>query len=345
MALPARNPPLRPLRSDGADDPLFEQCATAMAIADRALDLRAINPALHEWLAAGARNWRGAALALLDAKPPLLCEAAMRAFEQNRRVWLREARLRTAIGDRLADVALTPLDEHRLLLEIQPAVEASSSTRWSESLRGFAHEVRGPLAGMRGAAQLLRRKVGTADLAEMAELIVGEVDRLAGLSDRLLHAGAKPRLARVNIHEILERVAALAAAGKNAPAIRRDYDPSLPTTAVDADRLQQAILNLVGNAIEAGAGQLVLRTRVEHRSRVADHGGRLAVRVDVIDDGRGVPAELADTLFEPLVSGRAGGSGLGLAIAREIAREHGGELSHSGRPGATTFSLLLPITE
>jgi two-component system nitrogen regulation sensor histidine kinase GlnL len=346
MTAPAFPPPSSaPSPRAAADAALFEQCATAMAIADRALDLRAINPALHEWLAAGARNWRGAALALLDAKPPRLCEAAARAFAQNRRIWLRETRLRTAIGDRLADVALTPLDEDALLVEVQPATEASPSTRLSESLRGFAHEVRGPLAGMRGAAQLLSRRVGQPDLAEMAELILGEVDRLAGLSDRLLHAGAQPRLARVNVHEIVERVAALAAAGGDAPAIRRDYDPSLPAALVDADRLQQAILNLVGNAVEAGARTLVLRTRAEHRPRLGEHGARLAVRIDVVDDGPGVPAELADTLFEPLVSGRAGGSGLGLAIAREIAREHGGELGHSGHPGATVFSLRLPIAE
>lgn len=226
-----------------------------------------------------------------------------------------------------------------------PRGDAAAGTRWSESLRGFAHEIRGPLAGMRGAAQLLQRRVEAADLAELAALIVGEVDRLAQLSDRLLHAGAKPRLARVNIHEVVERVAVLVAAGADAPRIRRDYDPSLPAVLVDADRVQQALLNLARNAIEAGAQELQLRTRADHGARVGDHGVRLAVRIDLADDGRGVPAELADTLFEPLVSGRADGSGLGLALAREIAREHGGELSHASRPGATVFSLLLPVTE
>ncbi|MEO5559472.1 MAG: ATP-binding protein, partial [Dokdonella sp.] len=220
-----------------------------------------------------------------------------------------------------------------------------ASTRLSESLRGFAHEVRGPLAGMRGAAQLLQRRVDAPELVEMAGLIVSEVDRLAALSDRLLHSSAKPRLARVNIHEIIERVAALVTAGAVAPRIRRDYDPSLPTVLVDADRVQQALLNLARNAIEADARELVLRTRVEHAARVGDHPVRLAVRIDLADDGCGVPVELADTLFEPLVSGRADGSGLGLALAREIAREHGGELSHVSRPGATVFSLLLPVTE
>jgi two-component system nitrogen regulation sensor histidine kinase GlnL len=317
-----------------------------MAIVSRDQTLQAANPALHEWLAAGSRSWLGESVAVLDAKPPQICDAVARAFAQERRVWLREARLRTAIGDRAADLALTPLDAQTLLLEVLPARgDVTAGTRLSESLRGFAHEVRGPLAGMRGAAQLLQRRVEAPDLFELAGLIIGEVDRLAELSDRLLHAGAKPRLARVNIHEIVERVAALVTAGVGTQRIRRDYDPSLPAVIVDADRVQQALLNLARNAIEADAHELVLRTRAEHGARIGDHAVRLALRIELADDGHGVPAEIADTLFEPLVSGRADGSGLGLALAREIAREHGGELGYASRPGATVFSLLLPVTE
>jgi len=325
---------------------LSEQSATPMALVDRDHALLAANPALHDWFGGAARGWRGEPLALLDARPPLLSEATERAFVEQRRVWLREARVRTAIGDRGADLALTPLDADALLLEVLPiAAEPSTTTRLSESLRGFAHEVRGPLAGMRGAAQLLQRRLD-ADERELAGLIVAEVDRLASLSERLLHAGAKPRLARVNVHEIVERVAALATTGADAPLrLRRDYDPSLPAVRVDADRLLQALLNLVRNALEAGAHELVLRTRAEHAARIGERAVRLAARIDVVDDGRGVPAELADTLYEPLVSGRPDGSGLGLALAREIAREHGGDLGHASRPGATVFSLLLPVSE
>jgi two-component system nitrogen regulation sensor histidine kinase GlnL len=324
---------------------LSEQCATPMAVIDRGLDLRALSPALIEWLGGGAKVRRGDALALLDATPPSLCDAATRAFTQERRVWLREARLRCAIGDRLADLALTPLGFDGLLLEVMPATETLAGTRLSESLRGFAHEVRGPLAGMRGAAQLLQRRLDAPDLRELAGLVIGEVDRLSGLSERLLHTGSKPRLARVNVHEIVERVAALASAGADALEVRRDYDPSLPPVRVDADRVQQALLNLSRNALEAGARGLVLRTRAEHAARIGDQVVRLAARIDIVDDGRGVPAAVADTLYEPLVSGRADGSGLGLAIAREIAREHGGELGHVSRPGATVFSLLLPVAD
>lgn len=314
-----------------------------MALVDRSACLRSLNPALRDWLAAGARPWRGVALAELDATPPRVCDAVARAFAQERRVWLRAARLRSALGDRGADLALTPLDAGMLLLEVLPAATEPAS-HLSESLRGFAHEVRGPLAGVRGAAQLLQRRVAAPDLVELADLIVDEVDRLAALSDRLLHTGASPRLARVNVHEVIERVAALVAAESPSPRLRRDYDPSLPPLAIDADRVQQALLNLARNALDAGAGELTLRTRAEHGARIGEHAVRLALRIDVADDGRGVSAALAETLFEPLVSGRADGSGLGLAIAREIAHEHGGELGYVSRPGATVFSLLLPVT-
>lgn len=323
----------------------LDQCATPMAIVDRDGIVRVANPALCDWLASGSRSWRGEAFALLDAKPPQLVAAASRASRGQRRVWLRDARLRTAIGDRAADVAITPLDDDTLLIEVQaPGIEASGQ-RLSESLRGFAHEVKGPLAGVRGAAQLLHRHLQAPDLVELAQLIMTEVDRVANLSDRLLRAGAKPRLARTNIHEVVEKVAALIGAEARAPEIRRDYDPSLPAISADADRLQQALLNLARNAVEAGARTLSLRTRAEHAARLGERTWRLALRIDVGDDGRGVPHDLSETLFEPLVSGRPDGTGLGLAIAREIAREHGGDLSHVSRPGATTFTLLLPVAD
>ena len=324
---------------------IVDACATAIAVIDADSVVRAANPALCEWLGSGSRTWRGDALAMLDAKPPHLTDAASRAVAEQRRIWLRDARLRTAIGDRGADLAFTPIDDGLVLIELHASNAEPASLRLSESLRGFAHEVKGPLAGVRGAAQLLRRRLDAPDLVELAELIMAEVDRVATLSDRLLRAGAKPRLARTNIHEAVERVAALVAAEPAAPSIRRDYDPSLPPINADADRLQQALLNLARNAVEAGAQNLTLRTRAEHSARIGERTLRLALRIDVCDDGRGVPTELAETLFEPMVSGRADGSGLGLAIAREIAREHGGELGYASRPGATVFTILLPVSD
>lgn len=316
---------------------------TGIAILDADLRLRDVNPALVERFGS-ARRLQGESLAALDAAPPALAEAATRARTEQRTLVLRAAAVRGSTADNPCDLAFIPLPEDRVLLELYPHVPGppTGAPQLSESLRGFAHEVKNPLAAVRGAAQLLRRRLDSPELAELAELILAEVDRLAALADRLLQSGGKPRLTRIGIHEVTERVAALIAA--QSPEVRqtRDYDPSLPPLNGDADRLTQVLLNLARNAVEAGAGQLIWRTRAEHAARIGDHGVRLALRIDLVDDGAGVPPELADTLFQPLVSGRAAGSGLGLALAREIAHEHGGDLRYSSSAGATVFSLLVP---
>lgn len=321
----------------------WEQSRTALAILDADLRLRELNPALVDRLGS-ARRLQGEPLAALDAAPPTLTDAAMRAQSEQRTLVLRAAAVRGSVVEHACDLAFIPLGANRLLLEMYPQTVCAptNAPHLSESLRGFAHEVKNPLAGVRGAAQLLRRRLHTPELAELADLILAEVDRLAALADRLLQSGGKPRLARIGIHEVTERVAALIAAQSPEVKQARDYDPSLPTLNGDADRLTQVLLNLARNAVEAGAGQLTWRTRAEQSARIGDHGVRLALRVDLADDGNGVPAELAETLFQPLVSGRADGSGLGLALAREIAHEHGGDLRYNSRPGATVFSLLLP---
>lgn len=310
------------------------------------LRLASLNPALAEWLGTGLKRWLGAALATLDSEPPRLQQAAQRALDESRTVLLWQVGI--AAGgerERICDVALSPLDGG-LLLEVHPTADAlrptAASNDLSASLRGLAHELKNPLAGMRGAAQLLQRRADNASSSELAGLIIAEADRLAALADRLLNDGIEPRSKPLNVHEPLERVAALVAAEIDPPRLQRDYDPSLPLTLGDSDRLQQLLLNLARNAVEAGAHTITLRTRVEHGVRVGARLRRQALRIDVIDDGRGVPTQVAETLYQPLVSGRANGSGLGLALAREIAAAHDGELRHASQPGVTTFTLLLP---
>ncbi|MCW0417811.1 Sensory histidine kinase/phosphatase NtrB [Xanthomonas sacchari] len=147
----------------------------------------------------------------------------------------------------------------------------------------------------------------------------------------------------LNIHAVLERVLRLAEnEGGWSVRLQRDYDPSIPEFLGDADRLTQAVWNLVRNAIQAGAAQVTLRTRVEHGQRIRDRVHARGLRLEIVDDGRGVPEELAEHLFLPLVSGRAEGSGLGLALAQQVAREHAGSLTYRSRPGHTVFTLLLP---
>ena len=318
-----------------------EQATTGLGLVDAQLRLAWLNPALAEALDLGPRRAIGQPLAALLGEPAVAKQAA-RARDEQRTVQWRDLRL--GEPERRLDAALQPLDAGRLMLEVHVlAPPATENSPVSASLRGLAHEVKNPLAGLRGAAQLLQRRVGEAELKALAGMVIAEADRLAALADRLLRRAAAPPCESLNIHAVLERVVALLEAEPAPPAIRQDYDPSLPDLRGDADRLRQLLLNLARNAREAGARTLTLRTRAEHGVRVGERVLRTALRLDVVDDGAGVPPALRDTLFEPLVSGRAEGTGLGLALAREIAHEHGGELRHGGGPGATAFTLWLPL--
>ncbi|MGY1459428.1 two-component system sensor histidine kinase NtrB [Luteimonas sp. A534] len=253
---------------------------------------------------------------------------------------------------RFAEAWLTPREAGGWLLELHPVDEfpggdpvAALPLAMSAALKGLAHELRNPLAGLKGAAQLLARRIPGDDASarELVDLVDSEVTRLAQLVDRLLDPAPPNPYAPLNVHAVLERVLRLAEADAGwAVKLVRDYDPSLPELEGDADRLTQAIWNLVRNALEAGAGEVVLRTRAEHGVRIGSVLHALALRLEIVDDGRGVPEELAEQVFVPLVSGRAEGSGLGLAMAQQAAREHRGSLAYRSRPGHTVFTLLLP---
>jgi two-component system nitrogen regulation sensor histidine kinase GlnL len=254
------------------------------------------------------------------------------------RTWrLPGVRLRS--GGRPIGILLTALEEGGVLMEIHPA-PAPATVPITASLRSLAHEFRNPLGGLRGAAQLLSRRVLDADLRTYADIIVAEADRLGALAERLLAPVARTPARAINIHTVLERVRLLLAA--EGATVTRDYDPSLPECTGDGDRLVQIFLNLGRNAIEAGAADITLRTRFE-RDAALGPGRGPALRVDVVDDGAGVPEILHSTLFLPLVSGREGGTGLGLATAHEIAVEHGGRIGFESRPGHTVFSVWLPL--
>ena len=319
-----------------------EQMATGLARVDAELCLQWINPALAEWLELGPRSAIGQSLGLWLDEAALA--QASRALTEQRPLQWRGILLAAPSGREItADIALQPFEDG-LLLEVHALAEPlATSSPLSATLRGFAHEVKNPLAGLRGAAQLLQRRVDNEDLRSLAGLIIDEADRLGTLANRLLHHDGAAQLGPVNIHQLLERLGDLLQAEPSPPQLRHDYDPSVPDLLGDADRLQQVLLNLARNALEAGAHTLTLRTRVEHGLRLGERVLRMALRVDVIDDGVGVPVALRDTLFQPLVSGRADGTGLGLALSREIAHEHGGELRCTSRPGETVFSLYLPL--
>lgn len=213
-------------------------------------------------------------------------------------------------------------------------------------IRELAHEIRNPLGGLRGAAQLLERQLTDTAQREYTTVIIAEADRLAALMDRLLGPGRQPRMRPINIHEVLQRVATIVGSEWPQAEIIRDYDPSLPDLQADPDQLAQALLNLARNAAQAtdGCGTIVLRTRVLTNQLINQANFRLVAVIEVEDDGAGVPEEIAETLFYPLVSGRSTGTGLGLPLAQDLVHRHHGLIEYESAPGRTVFAVQLPIS-
>ena len=325
--------------------------ATPVAWADADGRLLGGNPAFASWLGISPRRLPGLPLVALEVEGESLARLLGgdpdRDFARLRRLPLAFPGSETP---RFADVSLTRRGDG-WLMEAHPVEEFPGEdpalalpSALSAALRGLAHELRNPLAGLKGAAQLLARRAGDDDARELTGLIGSEVDRLAALLDRLLSPAPPRPFEPLNIHAVLERVLRLAENDAGwAVRLVRDYDPSLPEFRGDADRLTQAVWNLVRNAIEAGAANVSLRTRAEHALRIGDELHPLVLRLEIADDGRGVPEELSERVFLPLVSGRAEGSGLGLALAQQVAREHRGSLAYRSRPGHTVFTLLVPM--
>ena len=347
-------------------DPAFDLLSTPVLSVSAAGVIEAVNSASGQWLGVSLRRLAGLPLAALEVDGNALAAALAAAGDSTPAATfpptaasatgaLRLPHLALAwpgAAARFADAWLTPRDGGGWLLELHPVDEfpggdpvSALPLALSAAFKGLAHELRNPLAGLKGAAQLLARRIPGDDAAarELVDLVDSEVARLAQLVERMLDPAPPRAHAPLNLHAVLERVLRLAEADAGwAVKLVRDYDPSLPELDGDPDRLVQAVWNLVRNAIEAGAGEVVLRTRAEHGVRIGSEQHALALRLDIADDGRGVPAELAGQVFVPLVSGRAEGSGLGLAMAQQVAREHRGSLAFRSRPGHTVFTLLLP---
>ena len=339
-----------------ADPAAFDALTTPVAWSGADGQVAGANLAFGRWLGVAARRLHGLPLAALEADGERL--SAWLAMPEGEEARLR--RLAFAFPGnppRFADAVLSRHADGGWWLEAHPVDEFPGEDpalalpgALAAALKGLAHELRNPLAGVKGAAQLLARRadvrVDNDEERELIGLIGAEVDRLAALLDRLMSPAPPRPHAPLNIHAVLERVLRLAESDAGwAVRLARDYDPSLPDLAGDEDRLTQATWNLVRNAIEAGAANVTLRTRAEHGVRIGDAAHALVLRLEIVDDGRGVPEALAEQVFLPLVSGRAEGSGLGLALAQQVAREHRGSLAYRSRPGHTVFTLLLPLAE
>lgn len=245
-------------------------------------------------------------------------------------------------------IEILPIDKQRKISqEIQQYAQQVAA---KELIRGLAHEIKNPLGGIRGAAQLLGRELADPAQAEFTQMIIDQADRLRNLVDRLLGPNSLPQKRMCNLHEVIEKVRSLVVADLNfAIHVERDYDPSIPELYADPDMLQQTILNIARNASqalkEANIPNPVIgfRTRIERQCVIKGKRHGLSALISVIDNGPGVPKELKDTLFYPMVTSKRKGSGLGLSIAQTLADHHQGKIDVESFPGYTEFTLYLPI--
>jgi two-component system nitrogen regulation sensor histidine kinase GlnL len=303
-----------------------------------------------------ARQAIGRALADIVHPPEELMTLCRRVLDSGLTFSLRELEARFAERELIVDCRGGPLDAAGgVLLELADTERDRKLRREAELIaqqrlsrrivRQLAHEVKNPLGGLRGAAQLLERQLSSADLKAYTQVIIDEADRLAALVDGILQAGGKPRLETINIHQITEHVASLVAAQKPAGVqLVRDYDPSLPPITMDRGHMIQAFLNLAQNALQAVGeeGHIVFRTRALSNHTIGGELHRLVLCAEVEDSGPGIPEELRETIFYPLVTGRPTGTGLGLTIAQDLVSRNGGLIEFTSKPGRTAFLVLLP---
>jgi two-component system nitrogen regulation sensor histidine kinase GlnL len=244
-----------------------------------------------------------------------------------------------------AFIELRTVDPHLRIARLEQTRLQQEASR--ELLRNLAHEIKNPLGGIRGAAQLLEHELPRESLREYTQVIIKESDRLQSLMERLLTPHRTPRFGAVNIHEVLERVRSLILAETpSGMVLQRDYDTSLPEVRADSEQLIQAVLNVARNAVQAmhGQGKIIFRTRVSHQITLESRRHRIGLRAEIIDNGPGIPDDIREQIFYPLVSGREGGSGLGLAVAQTLIAQNHGTIDCDSHPGHTVFSIFLPIT-
>jgi two-component system, NtrC family, nitrogen regulation sensor histidine kinase GlnL len=348
---------------DPAD--LFDALATGLVVLDAQLCLVYANVAAQDLLALSVNQARGRPFAELLHEsngliPRLRTAHARGDVFSEREVTIRPAALPRE--SRVLDITVTPLEGQltgtHLLLELSDETQRARLTQESElrarlegsrmMTRQLAHEIKNPLGGLRGAAQLLQRELTSPDLREYTGVIISEADRLTALVDSMAGPSRLPQKQPMSVHEICEHVyQLLRGEARHTVLIERDYDPSVPNGLFDRNQLIQALLNLARNALQAvgDRGRITLRTRVATNMRVGLDRHRLVVRVDVEDNGPGVPDAIRASLFYPLVTGRAHGTGLGLAVAQDIVTRNGGSVEFQSEPGHTVFSMLLPLEE
>jgi two-component system nitrogen regulation sensor histidine kinase GlnL len=352
--------------SVAADDPPgpypgLELLATAVLLLDEKLEVCYANPAAENLFELSQRQLRGHDARALFGDAPALFQAISKALESGASYTEQELELgvngkprlhlscTVSVIDSLGATLLLEfrhIDQQLKIAREERLLEQQQANR--ELIRSLAHEIKNPLGGIRGAAQLLERELNRPPLIEYTQVIIGEADRLQTLVNRLLTPHRLPNYRRTNIHELLARVASVVQAEFGDVVIHSDFDISLPEFDADPEQLTQALLNIVRNAAQAlqsvaGPREIRLKTRVARSVTLAKRRFRLALAVSVEDNGPGVPDDLRDRIFYPLVSGREGGSGLGLTIAQTFVAQHNGTIECESVPRCTVFTILLPL--
>ena len=341
-------------------DKIVENLYTTVIILDEDLILRYINPAGETLFAASAQRFIGLPVQelifdheLVDALSQVLHtyspftehELVVKlAFDHKVTVDLTALPIEEeGLGKGLI-VEMKQQDRHLRISREEGLLAQGNATR--ALVRGLAHEIKNPLGGLRGAAQLLERELHNEELKEYTNIIISEADRLHALMNQMLGPNTLPRRRSLNIHEPLERVRQVVVAELSEKIrIVRDYDPSIPDIYADVDQMIQALMNLIRNAAQAvgDEGEIILRTRAMRHYTIGHELHKLVARIDVIDDGPGIAGEMRESLFLPMITGRAEGTGLGLPIAQSMINLNGGLIEWESQPGKTVFTVLLPI--
>lgn len=339
---------------------LLNHLVTAVLVIDKALKPCYANAAAEQLLGVG--NHRLVEQPLPEHYQNLAIEAQLLsdAVAAGQGLTVNTATLVTLDGQHhTVDLTLIPLEDEAQLsvLELrqvdqqrrihQQLSQDAQQQAAQFLVRNLAHEIKNPLGGLRGAAQLLSRELEDPAQKEFTHLIIEQADRLRNLVDRLLGPQRPTQHSLNNIHQVVQKVYKLVE--MTLPTniqLKRDYDPSIPDIEMDPDQMQQAVLNILQNAVQAlepSGGDILLRTRTQHQVTIGSQRHKLVLTLSIIDNGPGIPPELMDTLFYPMVTGREQGSGLGLSIAHNIARLHSGRIDCVSSPGHTEFIISLPI--
>ena len=337
----------------------LEYLETAVVLLDDESRVAYLNPAAEQLFDLSGKNVHGFPVQQVFTHSDQLATAMRQAVHNDASYIEHDLTLGTfAHGKLHLRCAATPLQFNRryLLLELHPIDRPLKLAREEQMLdqtqanrlllRNLAHEIKNPLGGIRGAAQLLEQELDKPSLREYTQVIVQEADRLRSLMENLLSPQNGSHYSALNIHEVLERVRSVVMAEMpEGLSIRRDYDISLPALIGDKEQLIQVMLNIVRNSAQAmhGKGSIILRTRIARKVTLLKRRHRLAVKVQIIDSGPGVPTELQDKIFYPLVSGSAEGHGLGLTLAQDYVNQHRGTIEYDSEPGRTCFTVMLPL--